>query len=152
MSDWSKFQWFFHDFLILFSRTFYQIPWFFRDPKTDLNFSYFSRAAGPICLKYGCTVEVWKCISNCIPYFVLDVITYPYYDKSLSMLVKGAPDCIQINEMVWLSFIVMISSQANFGWKLEIVSNQIVVSFNISRGSHIKANRFTPIEHSRISW
>ena len=28
----------------------------------------------------GCTVEVWKWISNFIPYFIMDAITYPYWD------------------------------------------------------------------------
>ena len=39
----------------------------------------------------GVTVEVWKWISNFIPYFIMDVITYPCLNQSWSMLVKGTP-------------------------------------------------------------
>ena len=28
----------------------------------------------------GCTVEVWECISNSIPHFMMDVIAYPCWD------------------------------------------------------------------------
>ena len=38
----------------------------------------------------GCTVEVWDWISNFIPHFIMGVITYPYCDQSLIILVKGA--------------------------------------------------------------
>ena len=30
----------------------------------------------------GCTVEVWEWLSNFIPYFIMDVITYPCWDWS----------------------------------------------------------------------
>ena len=36
----------------------------------------------------GATVEVWELLSNIIPHFMMDVITYPYWDKRWSMLVK----------------------------------------------------------------
>ena len=35
----------------------------------------------------GCTVEAWEWISNFIPHFIVDVITYPCWDESWSMLV-----------------------------------------------------------------
>ena len=38
----------------------------------------------------GCAVDVWDWLSN-IPNFIVHVITYPYYDFSFSMLVKGDP-------------------------------------------------------------
>ena len=38
----------------------------------------------------GYTVEVSEWISNSITYFMMDVITYPCWDKSQSMFVKGA--------------------------------------------------------------
>ena len=38
------------------------------------------------------TVEVWEWIRNFIIHFIGDVITYPCWDLSQSMLVKGAPD------------------------------------------------------------
>ena len=38
----------------------------------------------------GCTVEVWEWIGNFIPHFIMGVITYPFWDSSQSMLVKGA--------------------------------------------------------------
>ena len=28
----------------------------------------------------GTTVEVWEWMNNFIPYFIVDVITYPYFD------------------------------------------------------------------------
>ena len=36
-----------------------------------------------------CTIQVWKWISNFIPHFMVDVITYPCCDQCSSMLVKG---------------------------------------------------------------
>ena len=38
-----------------------------------------------------CTAEVWECISNFIPQFIIVVITHPYWNKSQSTLVKVAP-------------------------------------------------------------
>ena len=38
----------------------------------------------------GCTVEVYEWISNFIPHFIMDVITYAWCDLSYSMLVKEA--------------------------------------------------------------
>ena len=43
----------------------------------------------------GCTVEVWEWISKFIPYFIMDIITYPCWDLSLTILVKGIPDQIE---------------------------------------------------------
>ena len=40
----------------------------------------------------GCTVEVWEWISIFISHVIIGVITYPWWDLSLSMLVKGAPE------------------------------------------------------------
>ena len=42
-------------------------------------------------LLHGCTVEVWEWISNFIPHLKVDVITYPCWDYTYSMLVKGVP-------------------------------------------------------------
>ena len=39
----------------------------------------------------GCTVEVWKWISDFIPDFIIYIITYPCCDWSNTMLVKGVP-------------------------------------------------------------
>ena len=39
----------------------------------------------------GTTAEVWEWISNVIPHFTGRVITYPCWNKSESVLVKGAP-------------------------------------------------------------
>ena len=38
----------------------------------------------------GCTVEVTEWISNSMPHFIGRVITYPCWDWSKPMLVKGA--------------------------------------------------------------
>ena len=38
---------------------------------------------------YGCTVEVSEWISDFIPHFIMDVITYSCGDSSLAMLIKG---------------------------------------------------------------
>ena len=40
----------------------------------------------------GCTVEVYEWISNVIPLFIKHVITYPCWDLSQTMFVKGAPE------------------------------------------------------------
>ena len=40
----------------------------------------------------GCTVEVWKWISNSIPHFTGLVITYRCLDWNETKLVQGVPD------------------------------------------------------------
>ena len=40
---------------------------------------------------YLSILEVYKWISNFIPHFIMDVITFPYWDWNQTMLVKGAP-------------------------------------------------------------
>ena len=37
----------------------------------------------------GFSVEVWEWIKNFIPHFIIDVITYPCWDQSKSVLEKG---------------------------------------------------------------
>ena len=39
----------------------------------------------------GRTVEVWEWMSNFTSRFIMDVITYLWWDQSYSMLVKGTP-------------------------------------------------------------
>ena len=39
----------------------------------------------------GCTIEVWEWISYFTPHIIMDVITYPYWDKTEPILVKGTP-------------------------------------------------------------
>ena len=39
----------------------------------------------------GCTVEVWELISNFITNVLMDATTYPWFDKSYTMLVKESP-------------------------------------------------------------
>ena len=38
------------------------------------------------------TIKVWEQINNFIPPFIIVTITYPGWDSSLSMLVKGVPE------------------------------------------------------------
>ena len=40
---------------------------------------------------HGCTVDVWDWISSFIPHFIMDLITYPCWGKSWTMLLKSAP-------------------------------------------------------------
>ena len=49
----------------------------------------------------SCTVEVWKWISNFIPHYTMDIITYPCWDLSQSMLVKGATGQHWFQVMAW---------------------------------------------------
>ena len=39
----------------------------------------------------GVTFAVWECISNFIPHFTIDAITYPCWDQLLTILVNGVP-------------------------------------------------------------
>ena len=39
----------------------------------------------------GCIIEVWEWISNFIPHFIMDIITYPCWDWSNNMLAKSDP-------------------------------------------------------------
>ena len=45
----------------------------------------------------GATVEVWEWISNLIPYVTVRMIIYPCWDWSSSMLLKGAPDVLELD-------------------------------------------------------
>ena len=48
------------------------------------------------------TSMVWEWISNFIPYFMMDAITYPCWDYSKSMSVKGATDGYMYSHtLVW---------------------------------------------------
>ena len=37
----------------------------------------------------SCTVEVWECISNFIPHFIMDMITYPCWDSNYYHISQG---------------------------------------------------------------
>ena len=50
----------------------------------------------------GATVEVWEWMSNFISHFTGHVITYPCWDLSQTMLVKGAPGRLYIKTPDWL--------------------------------------------------
>ena len=52
----------------------------------------------------GATVEVWEWISYFIPHFTEHVITYPCWELSLSMLVKGAPGKISLSVEKWQKY------------------------------------------------
>ena len=39
----------------------------------------------------GCTIELWEWISNFIPHFVMGMITYPCWDLSSTIWLKGDP-------------------------------------------------------------
>ena len=39
-----------------------------------------------------CAIEVWEWICNLVPYFIMDGNTYPCWDQSQSILIKGAPE------------------------------------------------------------
>ena len=49
----------------------------------------------------GATIEIMERVSNFIPHFNVHVITYPCWDLSQSMLVKGASEMKNIH--VWTS-------------------------------------------------
>ena len=49
------------------------------------------------------TVEVWEWISNFIQHFIMDLITYPCWDLSYFMSVKGVPGCSLL--LAWIRFL-----------------------------------------------
>ena len=60
----------------------------------------------------GSTVEVWEWRSNFISHFIMEIITYPYWDKSSTMLVNWPHvlfrkklflnmSCLQIGRIDW---------------------------------------------------
>ena len=61
----------------------------------------------------GCTVEVWEWIGIFIPHFIMDVITYPYWDLKLSYVCKGAPGHRRVEHRKWLTY---IKGPALGGW------------------------------------
>ena len=67
MSNWSKIQWSFHDFLIFTNfKNFCEIQWFFHDLEGDLNFNDFWRAVGTLALCpkksiMGYVITRWTC-------------------------------------------------------------------------------------------
>ena len=56
----------------------------------------------------GCTVEVWKWISNFISHFIIDVITYPCWDWSECVLVKWVMDLTKSQKLIQLSKLLML--------------------------------------------
>ena len=53
-----------------------------------VHYILWSEITYPFPNSIGATVEVWEWISSFIPYFIVDVITFPCFDKSKIMLVK----------------------------------------------------------------
>ena len=49
----------------------------------------------------SCMVKIWECITNFIQHFIMDVIAYPCWDRSKSMLVKGfqGDDLIPLDDL-----------------------------------------------------
>ena len=71
------------------------LTWFNFNPSLDMWLQLLEKAVWnylSIPNFNGCTVEVWEWISNFIAYFTVHVITYPCWDYSQSMSVKGATD------------------------------------------------------------
>ena len=91
----------------------------------------------------GATVEVWEWISNFIPHFTMDVVTYPYWDLKLNHVSKGdpsltaphpflrcyrenrkelwrpatrhsSPSCVTLKYMIFC----LISNRTNLKWKI----------------------------------
>ena len=58
------------------------------------------------------TVEVWEWISNFIPHLTMHVITFPCWDLSYTMLVKGAPGHLFIGHKLVVLFVTDISMQS----------------------------------------
>ena len=54
---------------------------------------------------HGCTFELWELISYLISHFIIDVITYPSWYSSWSLLVKWAP----ANKSLTIMVAIMIS-------------------------------------------
>ena len=46
----------------------------------------------------GVIVEVWELLSNFILHSIKGVITYPWWDSSQTMLIKGAPGIAALNQ------------------------------------------------------
>ena len=77
-------------------------PWWAGVPVWISNYIHYDvwdRITYPLSNFNGAAVEVWGCISNFIPHFIIHVITYPCWDQSYSMLVKGAP---RVQLMQWI--------------------------------------------------
>ena len=49
-------------------------------------------------------LQLWEWMSNLIPHFIMAIITYPWWDCSEFMLVKGSPDkCwIDVKRSIWM--------------------------------------------------
>ena len=68
------------------------LKWINFNPSMDkeLHYKVWYEIAYPFPNSNGATVEVWKWISNFITHFTGHAITYPCWDTSWYMLVKGA--------------------------------------------------------------
>ena len=56
-----------------------------------------------------CTIEVWEWISNFIPHLIMDVVTYPCWDLSKSMLVKEAPGDTTWHHIAWSKLLQVLA-------------------------------------------
>ena len=84
----------------------------------------------------GCTVEVWEWISTFTPHFLMDVITYPAWDLSQTMLVNGpGPQVVKAAPGVCcnihVTYAIETHPKLHFHWSLTSIT---VVNDRISYG------------------
>ena len=90
----------------------------------------------------SCTVEVWECTSNFLPYFIMYAIIYPCWDYSQTMLVKWAPKVVRC----WLTIPI----------PNEIMVDETVVLSNIPEQIWTDWIKFLtvlhPLKYNNLSW
>ena len=81
----------------------------------------------------GCTFEVWEWISNLFLHFIELVITCPCWDKSLTMLVKGAEDLILVlaGDLCWFLAINPFQIFSNMADPFSLEYLQEAVAFSL---------------------
>ena len=77
-------------------------------------------------------MEVWEWISNFIPHYTRCVITYPCWDKSQSMLVKGSPGRVYGFQTVIIMYLIIPNYWLSIRILNKLQSSAIITRSNIT--------------------
>ena len=106
----------------------------------------------------GSTVEVWEWTSNFITHIIMDVMTYPCWDLSLTMLVKGAtgnnfPFNVNItsNHTKKLWYLFLMKAQLSFYYIYCYLYSPAVALLYSTLGYQVPYGRLIPFMFSLLN-
>ena len=93
----------------------------------------------------GCTVNVWEWISNFILRFMMDLIIYPCWDLSYSMLLKGFPSVPYLGHYIWCFKLWCLPYLT---WSNQ--DNVYIINIQIFMIANIMVAQSSMLEHSQL--